>query len=565
MDIYAPWRIDSELPCESAYSLFSKAAWWKSVTPSFLLTSYVGEGKPQHGRQSRMVMFGMPEFWSRNLHGASCLPSTTQGTLLDSLVKAEVDQKAGVADMWQSPLLRFCPECISLGVHLWIHQHTVVVKCPVHLIPLVAACVRCGQSIQVSYRASQAPFTCLCGHSLLGTSGCVAVAEREEFCRLPRITEQMFGWLSIVAAQASTVDFAGAWQRPHFADVCAISLQRLPVPDCMRREVDPRFDVRLKSIGICDGSLKSVTAEDLVFTSSEWPQSGGTELFEGRAADASIPLAGVVASAFRRVAIAHLKSASKHACIDLPWLMFRESLLFLQADSIAELVRCCPVGAGFWIWRMLCEDLLSNIRMNPETAWQSKLLKSQVGGNTALFLLSRSELNYCIRACSEIFHRHQEGEMDLSEAKQALWSLRDLSGNWGAAGGCRLKPLEVNGRWIYTSIDATELIADPCTEGETCVPRLKRFLESRYDEAVAERYAESLAVNARQNRCGTQSLSSLAMIGCERRILVPVEASASPIGQAERADPLKAVGLEWLDLVISLRSRILSKCSLDGA
>lgn len=564
MDAYAPWRIDSELPYESAYSLFSKAAWWKSATPSSLLASYVGEGRPTYGRRSRMVMFGMPEIWIRSLHGSSCLPATTQGTLLDSLVKAEADQRVGIADLWQSPVLRFCQECVSLGVHLWIHQHTLIVNCPVHLIPLASACARCGQPIQISYRVSQAPFTCLCGHSLIGSAGCAAVAEREDFGRLPGIAEEMSDWLSLAAAQASTVELPGAWQAQHFAEVCAISLQRLPVPACMRRDIDPRFDVRLKSVGVCDGSLKNVTAGDFELESCQWSTLGRWERSEGLAPDVSPSLVGAVASAFRRVAIVHLATTSKHACIDLPWLMFRESLLLLQADSMSELVQCCPVGVGFWIWRMLCDDLLSMIRRNPQSAWQSELLKSQVGGNSALYVLARSELHYCIRACEEVFQRHQAGEMDLGEVRQALLGLRDLSGSWGAAGGFRLRPLEVNGRWVYTSIDATELVSGVCADGETCAPRLKRFLSSRYDESVAARYAESLADSASKRRCGTPGLSELAMVGCERRVLLPGEDGASSIGQVGRNDPLKRAGIQWLDLVISLRGGCSSRRFPDG-
>lgn len=564
MDAYAPWRIDSELPYESAYSLFSKAAWWKSVTPSSLLASYVGEGRPTYGRRSRMVMFGMPDIWIRSLHGSSCLPATTQGTLLDSLVKAEADQRVCIADLWQSPVLRFCQECVSLGVHLWIHQHTLIVKCPVHLIPLTSACARCGQPIQISYRVSQAPFACLCGHPLVGSAGCSAVAEREEFQRLPRISEEMSGWLSLAAAQASSVELPGSWQAQHFAEVCAISLQRLPVPACMRREIDPRFDVRLKSVGIYDGSLKNVTSGDWEFGNFQWSTSGGKERSEGLASDGSPPIIGAVASAFRRVAIAHLVATSKHACIDLPWIMFRESLLLLQADSMSELVQCCPVGVGFWIWRMLCDDLLSMIRRNPLSAWQSELLKSQVGGNCVLYMLARSELHYCIRACEEVFQRHQAGEMDLSEVRQVLLGLRDLSGSWGAAGGFRLRPLEVNGRWVYTSVDATELVSGACADGETCAPRLKRFLGSRYDESVAARDAESLADCASHRRRGSPALSELAMVGCERRVLLPGENGASPIGQMGRADPFKGAGTQWLDLVISLRGGRSSKRSLEG-
>lgn len=194
------------------------------------------------------------------------------------------------------------------------------------------------------------------------------------------------------------------------------------------------------------------------------------------------------------------------------------------------------------------------MQRNRQGAWQCELMQSKVGGNAALFLLSRSELNFCIRACAEVFDSYRRGLIDLSEARQALWSLRDVSGNWGAAGGCRLKPLEVDGRWIYTSIDASDFTSRPCLDSASCIPKLKRFFQRRYDEAVAER----MAAGAFRERSRRPMLRTLAMIGCQRRVLVPTGGGASRIGEMERSDPLRCAGFDWLDRVITLRGGGLS-------
>ncbi len=565
MDRYAPWRIDSELPLESSYSLFSKAAWWRGLRPARLLRSYMGEGSLSLRRQSQLVMFGSPEFWTSSLEGAQGLPITRMGTLLDSLKKAESDQAACIGKLWRSPVLRFCPDCICLGVHLWMQQHTGVRLCPVHLIPLTSNCCHCDQEIKVSYRSSQAAFSCTCGHSLLAHSGCAAVAELEEFSHLPQITEEFAAWVSILNAQAPAVSVRGTWQTAHLAEVCTSALQRLPVPEYMRRNHQPSFDVQLKSIGIQNGSLRAVSIEDLALPlmghqalpgnmpsmADEWD---GLRAFTGEYEE-SHPLVGAAAGACRRVARAHLAVSAHHACIDLLCLLHGQSKFYSRLDPFSGLARCCPVGAGFWIWKMLCEDGLSLISPSAKEASHSKFIRSPLGGNAALFLLARTGLHYCIHACSSVFAQHQSGEMDFESSVLALRGLRDPYSIWGGAAGFQARPVEVDGRWLYTSVDATELIASRCVEEETCTSRLKGLLTPRYGEALSEAYAEMLASGPAQGQREPRGASPLGMSRREYRVLSSVPYAC----KLERIDPLGRERCRWLDFVVSLRANSSSR------
>lgn len=563
MESYAPWRIDSELPWESAYSLFSKASWWQAINPSDLLRIYADAILPRGRRPPGNVIFGIAAFWVSKLQCADVLPITLQGTLLDSLIKAEADLEAGVADIWRSQVLRRCPQCIALGVHLWIHQHTAVACCPVHLVPLISACPRCGEDIRLSYRPNQAAFSCECGHSLIGRSGCAAVSVRRDFARYARISSEMDRWLALLNAQALTAPGCGAWQVEHFARLSAYGLQGCPIPECMRRELPLGFGSVLKAIGIHDGALGGVTAEDLGPARSLWlglredvltamSEAGHINVPTG-AYEYCEPLVGMASIAFRRVGLAHLAATSHHDCTDIPKLICGESLPQMQHPAFSELLHCCPVAVGFWIWRMLCGDLLSMISRDPRGGWSSKFLKNPVGGNAALFLLSRSQLHYCIQACDLLSRQYRLGEIDGEAAYHALSSIRSVTGLWGTTGGSCAIPLEANDRWFYTSIDVADLIVGACTGIASDVHRLERFFAIRHGDAIAERYVEELAANACKKRYGGRSGGSMSMMKCDRRIYLPIEVSVKNQHQGREVDHAMQLRKQWLDLVISAR------------
>lgn len=565
MDIYAPWRIDSELPWESAYSLFSKASWWQAVEPCDFLRRCTAGSLAQSRRGTRQVTFGMASFWRSNLQCREMLPITRQGDLLDSLIRAEADLDAGVGSIWQSHELRRCPLCIEKGVHLWIHQHTAVARCPVHLAPLLSTCTRCGNPMRQVYLLGQAPFSCVCGQSLLGKAGCRDVCALKEFACYPGIADDAHGWLALLNAQGMTVPGGGAWQLAHFARLCTVALHHCSIPECLRGERIRGVECRLKTVDVHDGALANVTGEDAEVAQSLWQalretdRAGACDL---RQADVSAgfcgqmePLTDLVATAFRRVGMAHLATSSHHPCMDLPKLICGESLPQVDHPAFNELVHCCPVAVGFWLWRMVCGDLLSIIGRDPGGGWGSAFLKNPVGANAALFLFSRSQLHYCIQACALIIRQYRDGQIDAESAYYALSYVRGASGLWGTTGGSHATPLMANDRWLFASVDVTRLIGGKCTCVGPYLSRLKQFFAIRYSQEVADGYVDEIYARAGRNGHRSNGADPMSMMKCDRRIYTPVEVPAGDPRQNDRLAPLVQQGVPWLDVVITARGR----------
>lgn len=58
--------------------------------------------------------------------------------------------------------LRFCSRCMSLGYHGMVHQRERQARCPIHRLPLLVTCVRCGKasSYWLDAELLDAPFRC---------------------------------------------------------------------------------------------------------------------------------------------------------------------------------------------------------------------------------------------------------------------------------------------------------------------------------------------------------------------------------------------------------------------
>lgn len=71
-------------------------------------------------------------------------------------------------DLCFSKNLRWCEECLKLGLHSWFHQFVYLRTCPYHGISLTEACPKCKQTIPfiLSDKRLSTPFTCKCEYQL---------------------------------------------------------------------------------------------------------------------------------------------------------------------------------------------------------------------------------------------------------------------------------------------------------------------------------------------------------------------------------------------------------------
>lgn len=72
-------------------------------------------------------------------------------------------------DKYMNPFLTYCPSCLGVGYHSWLHQSIFIDKCPIHNITLQSTCPCCNQPISLDINSTKSipAFTCLCGYNFL--------------------------------------------------------------------------------------------------------------------------------------------------------------------------------------------------------------------------------------------------------------------------------------------------------------------------------------------------------------------------------------------------------------
>jgi hypothetical protein len=182
-------------------------------------------------------------------------------------------------------------------------------------------------------------------------------------------------------------------------------------------------------------------------------------------------------------------------------------------------------------------------------------VKHPIAGNVALFVLSRSQLHYCIQACALIFGQYRRGQIGAASAYDALSQLRSVTGLWGTVGGSRAMALQANGCWLFTSIDVTERVAGQCMAIGSYASRLKRYFARRHGHAIAAHYVEGLSVSAPRTGHGPCNGHAMSMMKCDQRIYLPMEGAVAPQRERGPGVPSMPGGTPWLDVVISARGR----------
>lgn len=72
-------------------------------------------------------------------------------------------------DKYMNPFLIYCPDCLRMGYHSWLHQSIFIDSCPIHNIALESVCPYCHQSINLDINSTKSipAFNCLCGYNFL--------------------------------------------------------------------------------------------------------------------------------------------------------------------------------------------------------------------------------------------------------------------------------------------------------------------------------------------------------------------------------------------------------------
>lgn len=166
--LYLPWADDALIPGESAYALLNKLAWFSNRGPLQLVHDLKGtEDRPSPTTPKSLDYYPTGEHWK----SIASLPHMPRfhGLQLDDYVKKFVFEPVRrYLRFRSSSTLRFCPDCISLGMHFEVLQLRFIDTCPQHKKKIVSCCKTCGSKIFLTCNSKQAPFSCdSCNASLL--------------------------------------------------------------------------------------------------------------------------------------------------------------------------------------------------------------------------------------------------------------------------------------------------------------------------------------------------------------------------------------------------------------
>lgn len=168
VECYIPWAEDALLPGESPYALLNKLAWFACRGPVQLMRDLrATEGTPYPNSPSKIDFSTSAEEWS--LKANARMWPIKAGRLREYFDRTRFDVlKEYSYSSYESEFLRFCPECVAVGMHFTITQLLLVENCPYHHRRLISCCPECGERIGYRSGVLNDAFGCReCGRSLL--------------------------------------------------------------------------------------------------------------------------------------------------------------------------------------------------------------------------------------------------------------------------------------------------------------------------------------------------------------------------------------------------------------
>lgn len=165
---YLPWADDALLPGESAYAVLNKMGWFSDRGPVQLFRDLNPTGRmPSPTKLKRLQYNATGNTW-KTIASLPNFPRIHEFRLDEYLRTFECDSGRWAFRTRALVELRFCPDCISLGMHFEVQQLRFIDYCPQHNERIVSQCKVCGHMISYSCHSQQAPFSCdLCNAPLL--------------------------------------------------------------------------------------------------------------------------------------------------------------------------------------------------------------------------------------------------------------------------------------------------------------------------------------------------------------------------------------------------------------
>lgn len=93
--------------------------------------------------------------------------------------------------------LAFCPDCLKLGYHSYLHQYSLLENCPFHGTKLITKCPNCKEEIPLKINLRRDAFHCACGAPLIDDMPGYFFAIWSKSNSLGIQNEEILNWFSL--------------------------------------------------------------------------------------------------------------------------------------------------------------------------------------------------------------------------------------------------------------------------------------------------------------------------------------------------------------------------------
>ena len=489
---FVPWRDEAFLPEESAYSLVNKVSWFLAQSP----VRFARACNTLDGRIARLSPKRLDFKDTRGLEwyfSNQRLMPRIQGLPFAEYLRGVRDREIRENTFpWRAPGLRVCGSCIAMGVHLRLHQHTAAARCPLHGVELGSKCPHCQLFMSYCVESDQGHFCCPQCHRSLLQEGRIATVHDDEFRSAAKAASLAFeDWRMRALLDASIgcgvarievndehplQDLAA--KRVLLSARCGDVSVPAWVASCNLSEAN----VQIGSIRVSerrkDSAFRSITESDVAAVNRS-VQECGSSCWDSSMPSVDGRLDGQrYRAALRRVTNTFLRSyGPQHSeCLDTPYRMFGESLTEKEAPE--ELLQCCPVAIGFWLWRLSSANSFGNMIYRKMYCSGARFANVDL----LLYSVAKSHLHYLIylaNACVRL------SRACLDDRNVALCPVRAAIRQHGMCwhpievGSVRQGELALDGACHYVKFDCAALIARiKCSGSAPYVRRLRRQLRN---------------------------------------------------------------------------------------
>lgn len=491
---FVPWCDQALLPGESSFAVMNKVAWFVAMPCTQLVRQLREQNDRKVVAHPKAIKYSHDNKWISFVERTHLAPVVHGMALQEYLYAVEELNEKETPLRWRSAMLRFCPECIAIGIHFRLHQHLAVEKCPFHLVALRSTCVHCGVGLRYE-SASEGPFCCPhCGRSML-QDGMIATqldpGLQEEMSR--RVDESAV-WLG----PASTARELMAGVRDMDVDVDhplqGVTGKRIYLEAlCERRGERPAWLVGRKS-GECTLSFSTLSLASpglrpecasldlLLQLDSPLCDSSLSSIVSGnRRASEALALDDHYRRACRRVSEIFLRrfGCFHQECLDAPYRMYGDRFDGTESH-IEELFGCCSVAIGFWLWRRACHRTYKALALYESLEkWHFLVDVPDHLRDALLYSVVRSLLHYCVFVANECVRDWEKEDADPFDCAQPIIAIGHIDYPWSSIFFERQRMLVVGGHAYCLKFDATEvLLSKGCPGRLAYQKRLRRMLRS---------------------------------------------------------------------------------------